>query len=112
MATITKTEVTKTKSAVLDSPYFSKSMRGFVMGAMVTLFAGIILAAYLAPFLYMTLTSFKTKGQIVDSATGSILPVTVQTYDYEGEQVELLMVPLEDGLRELAIIDKGRNGSV
>ena len=79
---------------------------------MITLFAFMMLVAYLSPFAYMVVTSLKTKDQIVASATGPILPVEPATIEYEGKPAEILQVPLEDGtMRELAIIQKGRNES-
>jgi len=94
------------------SPVFDADFRRFGMYATVTLFATMILVAFLMPFAYMFLTSFKTKDQIVDSATGSVLPVTNVTIDYEGEELPLLIVPLEDGtVQELALLDSGRRDS-
>jgi multiple sugar transport system permease protein len=98
--------------SVTLSPHFTKQLRRFTAASLMTLFATIVLLAYLSPFAYMMVTSLKTKDQIVASATGPILPVEPRTIEYNGEQVEILHVPLEDGtVRLLAIIDKGRNES-
>ncbi|MBZ0309192.1 MAG: carbohydrate ABC transporter permease [Anaerolineae bacterium] len=99
------------------SPYYtsykaSKQVRNFGLITLVTLFACIMLAAYLLPFAYMTLTSLKDKDQIVASATGSVLPLSPITIDYEGKNYEVFKVPLEDGsVRELALYKPGRQES-
>lgn len=100
--------VTKVKRKNSYSPFFDKQLREFTMYASVTLFATMLLVAFLTPFAYMFLTSFKTKDQIVDSATGSILPVTNQTISYEGEELPLLRVPLEDGTEDILALLNGR----
>ncbi len=95
------------------SPFYSKQLARLGAGATITLFATIILMVYLSPFAYMVVTSFKDKEQITASATGPILPVEPKTIEYNGEQVELLQVPMDDGsIQELAIIEKSRRSSV
>lgn len=69
-----------TKNSVPD---YNDQLRKFGATAMVTLFAFMILSAFLTPFAYMVLTSLKTKDQIIESATGSIFPVSTVTYDGE-----------------------------
>lgn len=94
------------------SPFYVRDMRRFGLTALVTLFSTMLLVAFLTPFFYMVLTSLKTKDQIVDSATGSIWPVTRMTVEYEGQDLELFMVPFEDGTeRELALLDGRRRSS-
>jgi len=78
----------------------------------VTSFALALILVYLMPFAYMIVTSFKDRDQIVESATGSIWPVDTVTFEYEGEELEVLTVPFDDGtVRELAIVRKGRQDS-
>ncbi len=99
-------------SNAATAPFFARQLQKFGAASLVTLFASILLAAYLSPFAYMAVTSIKDKDQIVASATGSILPVEPVYFEYEGKQVELLKVPMEDGtVKELAIIEKGRRAS-
>lgn len=93
-------------------PFYERDLRSFGMYATVTLFSTMLLVVFLTPFAYMLLTSFKTKDQIVDSATGSIFPVANQTIDYEGEELPLLVVPLVDGTEQiLALLNGGRRDS-
>jgi len=102
-----------TKSKTTTSPFYSQDLRKFMMTASITLFTTMILVAFLTPFAYMFLTSFKTKEQIVDAATGSVLPVSNKTIDYEGEELPILLVPSEDGstVRELALLNGTRRSS-
>ena len=93
-------------------PFYERDLRAFGMYATVTLFTTMILVVFLTPFAYMLLTSFKTKDQIVDSATGSVLPVANQTIDYAGEELPLLVVQLENGTEQiLALLDGRRRNS-
>jgi multiple sugar transport system permease protein len=99
-------------TGVVTSPYYAKQLRRFTMASLVTLFATLALLAYLSPFAYMAVTSLKTKDQIVASATGPILPVEPSTVEYDGELVDILQVPFDDGtVHNLGIIQKGRNES-
>lgn len=82
------------------------------MTATVTLFACLLLSAFLLPFVYGTLTAFKDKDQIVASATGSIFPMTGQTATIDGTAYPIYEVPMPDGtVRELALIAGRRNDS-
>jgi multiple sugar transport system permease protein len=106
-------------TAVRRTPYFSsyqarRQVRNFGVSAMVTGIATILLMGYLLPFVYMALTSVKTRDQIVASAKGSVLPMEQATFVYEGEEDPLLIykVPLADGTeRELALLQPGRKDS-
>ncbi len=86
------------------------STRKFVAGSGVTLFAVILLAAYLLPLGFMVITSVKTEDQI---ANQRILPRSPVTADIDGEEVDLFSVPFEDGsVRTLALVQPGRETSV
>ncbi len=77
----------------------------------ITMFAISLLTVWLMPLAYGVVTSLKTKEQISDP-TGPILPATARTYEYEGEEYDVYIVPFEDGsLRELALFKKGRQAS-
>ena len=104
MATIDK--------SVNTVPWYSKQLRNFGIGSLVTLFAIILISTYLSPFAYMVVTSVKDKDQITASATGPILPVAPVTIEYNGEQVELVNFVMEDGTtKPMALIDAKRRES-
>jgi multiple sugar transport system permease protein len=64
------------------------------------------------PLGYGISTSLKTKQQIA-SLNPSPIPQSPKMFQYKGNSYEVLKVPQSDGsIRELAIIEKGRNQSV
>lgn len=93
------------------SPHYLKQLRRTGSYALVTLFASMVLVAYLMPFAYMIVTSFKDRNQIVASARGPILPVDPATFEFEGRQLELLKVEIDGEMRHMAILTKGRQSS-
>jgi len=90
---------------------YLRQLRKAGIFATVTLFAGIILLVYLAPFAYMVVTSFKDKDQIVASARGPVMPVDIAKLEHNGQLLDVLKVPLEGQTRELAILTRGRQSS-
>lgn len=111
-ASTTRTVPRIGESYANTSPYYLRQVRKSGLVALVTLFACMLLTAYLAPFAYMVLTAFKDKDQITASARGPILPVDIVTFEHDGKVLDVLNVPLEDGTRRLAILTKGRQSSV
>lgn len=75
-----------------------------------TLIALIVLTIFLMPFGYGIVTSLKTDAQI--TALGApILPSSAVRFTYEGKEYDVYQVPTEDGVRELALVRKGREDS-
>lgn len=74
----------------------------------VTAFACTLLAVWLMPLAYALVTSIKTDAQ---HASGTVLPRSVNTAMIDGEEYDLLSVPLEGGSRTLALVDPGRKSS-
>src|SRR5919206_2474467 len=69
-----------------------------------------ILALFLAPFLQMTYIALSTTQQM--SALGApAWPAKPATFTYQGQELEVYRVPTETGLRNLAIVKKGRRAS-
>jgi multiple sugar transport system permease protein len=100
------------RSSTLESPWYNLRLRQMGATASVTLFTLMLVSVYLTPLLYSALTSVKTKQQITDSALGTIWPVTKSTFSYEGKELPLFTVPLEDGsTRTLALLTPGRRES-
>lgn len=91
---------------------YDSSVRRMMITASVTLFALMLVAAFLLPFAYGTITAFKNKEQIVTSARGSILPVSPVKFTYNEQQYDVFEVPMPDGaVRTLALIRAGRSDS-
>ncbi len=76
----------------------------------VTTLAAALLALFLMPMAYAFITSLKTRQQAADP-TAPVFPAEAATFEYEGEEVELLLVPIDGELQELAIVRKGRQES-
>jgi multiple sugar transport system permease protein len=84
--------------------------RGLVVKAAITSLALVILLLYLMPLGYSFLTSLKTKEQVSDP-NSPILPSAAAKLEYQGETYDVYQVPTENGVRELALVQKGRNSS-
>ena len=69
-----------------------------------------LLSAYLTPMGYAFVTSLKTKQQAADP-TAPILPSESATFEYDGEEVPVVSVEIDDETRELALVTKGRQES-
>ncbi len=76
----------------------------------ITLLAVTALAAFLSPLLRTATDSVKTPEQI--GAAGSPLyPANPATFSYQGQDLELFMVPIDGTLKEMALLKAGRTQS-
>jgi multiple sugar transport system permease protein len=72
---------------------------------------GLVLFVFLLPLGYMLITSVKSE-QMIGNLGGPILPKSPATFEYQGEQLEMLTVPMPDGSeRQLAMLQPGRQVS-
>ena len=101
---------TKSQPLSRTSEAGSSTQRGLVMKAAITSLALVILLLYLMPLGYSVLTSLKTKEQVADP-NAPILPAAAATFEYEGETLDVYNVPTEEGVKELALLQKGRSSS-
>jgi multiple sugar transport system permease protein len=80
-------------------------------GLVITGVTGLVLFVFLLPLAYMVVTSLKSEQMITDLAA-PLLPQSPATFEYEGEQLEILAVPMPDGTeRRLAMLQPGRQVS-
>ncbi len=87
-----------------------KKTRDLVSKILVTGFTLLILGLFLVPMAYGIVTAIKTESQF--SKTGAPWwPATEKTYEYEGETYDIYLVPMDDGMKEMALIRKGRQDS-
>ena len=84
--------------------------RRYLTKATVTLFAIILVVAYLLPLAYGFITGLKSPEQMSDPRQ-PILPMSPETATIDGEEYPIMIVPFDDGTRELALVDKGREAS-
>jgi multiple sugar transport system permease protein len=88
----------------------SRNMKENLKRLAVTSFTVAILALFLAPFLLMTYIALSTTEQM--SALGApAWPARPATFTYQGQELEVYHVPTESGIRDLAILKKGRRAS-
>jgi multiple sugar transport system permease protein len=87
-----------------------RAYRRYLVRASLTMFALIIVSAYLLPLLYMVTTALQQPGQ---SATpgAPIYPAVPQTGIYQGAEYPVYSVPIDGTTRQLLLIDKGRESS-
>jgi len=94
-----------------SSSVLFKRMRLFIAGATFTLFALMVLLAYISPLGYMGVTALKDRDMITD-LNSPILPGRAATFSYEGQEYSIYKVPTEDGtIHEWALVKKGREES-
>src|SRR3972149_1304084 len=103
-----------TQASVRELPFSSRSalarvQRVFLAKAWLTLLATVLLAVFLMPFLYMTFTSLKSGAQF--SLIGPLWPAAEATFSYQGKDYPLLSVPTDQGIKEWALVDPGREQS-
>ncbi|MEM7336683.1 MAG: carbohydrate ABC transporter permease [Chloroflexota bacterium] len=113
MATVTSNEQ-NTQPALVQSRAQRKLMqrrRQMFNRAGITFLALSILLIWLMPLAYGGVTSLKTKDQISD-VEAPILPAKAESYEWEGEEYEVYIVPQPDGsTQNWALVNKGRQSS-
>ena len=98
------------QGTVLTEYDIAKKRRNLLLQAAVTLLALILLGVYLMPLVYGIVTSLKTKAQSADPSA-PLFPSTAVTFEYDGKAYDVLQVPTEYGLRQWALVKKGRRAS-
>ena len=84
--------------------------RSIIVKTVITSLTLVILLLYLMPLGYSVITSFKNKGQVSDP-NSPVLPSAAATFDYEGKELDIYKVPTDDGVRNWALLKKGRSSS-
>ena len=75
-------------------------------------FTGMVLFLFLLPLGYMLVTSLKSE-QMITNLEAPLLPMRPATLEYEGEALDVYVVPLPDGsVRELALVQPRRQESL
>lgn len=66
----------------------------------------ILLILFLSPFFYMTFTALKSREQM-NQLDAPPWPAASPTFTYNGKEYDLYKVPTDQGIRELALVEKG-----
>jgi multiple sugar transport system permease protein len=86
--------------------------RELINKILVTGFGLLIVVLFLSPLAYMLVTGLKSYDQMNDAQVPAFWPFSRKTFEYEGNQLEIYRVPTENGIKELAIVKKGRAESL
>jgi multiple sugar transport system permease protein len=97
--------------AVNTSPAYGVQLRKFGLKAVVTLFVCMILFVYLLPLGNMISVALSRQDQLATSPTDPVIPTEIVKYTYEGREYDVYLVPMEDGVHQMALIDPGRRSS-
>ena len=85
--------------------------RRYLGRASLTLFALILVSAFLLPLLFMVTTALQQPGQRTTPGA-PIYPAAPLTGTYEGAEYPIYVVPIDGANRQLILIEKGRESSV
>jgi multiple sugar transport system permease protein len=88
----------------------SRLRRRFLPALVVTFITLVVVGAFLSPLIRSVSVSFKSQDQLA-RINSPIWPADPQTFEYQGKQYDVFIVPLEGGPRELALVRKGRTES-
>jgi multiple sugar transport system permease protein len=77
---------------------------------LLTFIAIVALAAFLSPLLRSATVAIKNQDQLT-LAGSPLYPADPATIEYQGENLELFQVPIDGTVRELALLEKGRQQS-
>jgi multiple sugar transport system permease protein len=93
-----------------DRGPIARSYRRYLGRASLTMFALIIVSAYLLPLVYMVTTAFQQPAQ--SSTPGApVWPAAPLTATYQGEAFPIYVVPIDGTTRNLMLVEKGREES-
>ena len=104
---------TKSQSRLLslgDRGPVAKSYRKFLGKASLTMFAVLILSAFLLPLLFMINTSLQHPSQRT-TAGAPVYPAVPDTGTYQGQTYPIYEVPIDGTTRKLMLIEAGRESS-
>jgi multiple sugar transport system permease protein len=87
-------------------PIFTARQRDTANRILVTSIAIFVLVTFLAPLGYMFTTALKSTKQMSDADAPWYWPFSQKTIEYQGKELPLLQVPLEGGIREMAVLKK------
>ena len=102
---------TATERSFTERSPIARTYRRYLVKASLTMFAVLIVSAYLTPLLYMVTTSFQQPSQI--STPGAPpWPASPETGTFEGQEYAIYSVPIDGTIRSLMLIQPGRESSV
>ena len=89
----------------------ARSYRRYLGRASLTMFAVVMISAFLLPLLYMVTTAFQQPNQATTPGAPP-WPAVAQTAVYQGQSYPVYAVPIDGTTRNLILIEKSRESSV
>lgn len=105
------TMITRRPSTAHSEAAARLKRKRIMMTWIVTISAAGILFFWLLPLGYAGVTSLKTKDQATQTPILPTKPVIFEWPEGSGEEYEVFKVPTEDGVRDLALVNRGRESS-
>lgn len=99
----------KNKTSEIRKP-IPKKTRDRFSRTLVTGLTLAILFVFLLPMVYGIVTALKTEGQF-GQVGAPWWPATEAAYEYEGETYDIYSVPIDGEMKEMALVQKGRQES-
>src|SRR5215208_3595593 len=94
-----------------DSSTLTRRLWDFTGTAMLNLFMFLFIVAYLSPLAFMVIASFTPRDQFLNP-NAPILPSERVKFPYEGKDLIVYEVPMEDGIKQLALYKPSRKSSL
>ncbi|MBE3086104.1 MAG: carbohydrate ABC transporter permease [Bacteroidetes bacterium] len=88
----------------------TRKIKNRIIAVLVTLLATAVLVVFLIPMVYGIVTSLKTETQFA-KVGAPWWPATEGQYEYEGKSYDIYKVPIDGGIKEMALVIKGREQS-
>lgn len=103
-------QIAEAKRQDINAWKIARQRRSILNRMAITTLAVILLSIYLMPLIYGITTSVKTDEQ-ASTANAPILPADPRIFEWEGEEYDVFVVPTEEGISELALVNRGRQSS-
>jgi multiple sugar transport system permease protein len=101
---------TLSRSLAVGSPLRGQ-LRRLLMVSGFTLFASMLVSVFLMPLAYMGTTAFKSEVQ-TSTPGAPIWPAAPETFTYEGRELAVFEVPIDGGVRSLALLEPHRGDAI
>ncbi|GAP62129.1 multiple sugar transport system permease protein [Ardenticatena maritima] len=102
---------TQERSPMYAKTLLPKRVREWVLNVTLTGLTILLLVAFLIPMAYGVTTALKTNNQFSEPGA-PWWPARARTFEYEGEEYEVYLVPIDGEIKHMALYKKGRKTSL
>lgn len=90
----------------------ARQARRMIGPGLMLVMAGVIISAFLLPLAYMLTTAFRDDRAMTEAGGETPwYPATAASFEYNGEKLAVLKVPTADGVKNWALLTRGREDS-